>query len=241
MVDIFICDDDDHVRSQIQAALECKILIEEYDMRIVCSTAKPDQLLACQEKTKRGIYFLDVELRDDKWDGFLLGKELRGRDPHGILVYITGYGSLAYRTFQYHLEAFDYMIKEPGRLEASISSCMESIYARLLAERKDPADLFTVQTGSTLHHIPLNEILFFETSSRPHHVLLHTINGRFDFLGSLGEIEETLGDRFLRVHRAYLVALDKIQEIDLKHNRLQVGGRYCLLSRRAKSVLLKQD
>ena len=45
--------------------------------------------------------------------GFRLGRELRRRDPRGTLVYITSYEDLAWRTFQYHLEAFDYIVKGP--------------------------------------------------------------------------------------------------------------------------------
>ena len=89
---------------------------------------------------------------------------------------------------------------------------------RLLAERQDPAEMFTLRTGETVRHVPLRDILFFETSSMPHHVLLHTANSRMDFLGSLNELEIRLGNRFIRTHRAYLVAAYKIETIDLKHN-----------------------
>ena len=74
----------------------------------------------------RGVYFLDVELKDKSWDGFLLGCELRRRDPHGTLVYITSYGDLAWRTFQYHLEAFDYIVKETEQAGPAASRCLAS-------------------------------------------------------------------------------------------------------------------
>lgn len=233
MIDLYLCDDDAAVRSQIQTILEKKILIEDYDMRIVCSTDRAEALLKTLGERRQNIYFLDVELRDGPWDGFLLGRELRRRDPRGTLIYITSYGDLAFRTFQYHLEAFDYIVKTPDRLEASIHRCLEAIQSRLLLERPSPVQVYTIQTGTSLHHIPLSEILFFETAQRPHHVLLHTPDSRMDFLGSLNEIEASLGDRFFRSHRAYLVALDKIQKVDFKQGRLTVGGLDCLLSRTA--------
>ena len=97
-----------------------------------------------------------------------------------------------------------------------------------------------MRTGDSLRHSPLDDILFFETAPKSHHVILHTPTSRLDFLGSLNEIETEIGEGFFRTHRAYLVALNKSEEIDLKHNRLLVGGRECLLSRTAKSALLKQ-
>ena len=119
MIGIYICDDEDAVRHQIQTALEWKIFVEDYDMKVVCSASGPRELLDAAEKEKRGIYFLDVELKDGEWDGFRLGRELRQRDPYGTLVYITGYGDLAWRTFQYHLEAFDYIDRKSTRLNSS--------------------------------------------------------------------------------------------------------------------------
>ena len=237
MIGIYLCDDDGAVRRQIQTALECKILAENYDMRVVCSAATAGELLAAAENERRGIYFLDVELKDGAWDGFRLGQELRRRDPHGTLVYITSYRDLAWRTFQYHLEAFDYIVKEREQIGPSVSRCLGEIHMRLLAERRDPAEMFTLRTGDTVRHVPLGDILFFETASAPHHVLLHTASSRMDFLGSLNELEAQLGDRFIRTHRAYLVAADKIEAVDLKHNRLWAGGRECLLSRSGKAKL----
>ena len=240
MIQIYLCDDEEAVRHQIQTALEWKIFVENYDMQVVCGTASARELLDAAEDGKRGIYFLDVDLKDGEWDGFRLGQELRRRDPHGTLVYITSYGDLAWRTFQYHLEAFDYIVKGPEPVGPPAAQCLDEIHTRLLAERRDPAEMFTVRTGEMVRHVPLGDILFFETAPTPHHVYLHTSGSRMDFLGSLNELEIQLGDRFIRTHRAYLVAADKIETVDLKHNKLRAGGHECLLSRTGKTLLRKK-
>ena len=240
MIGIYLCDDEEAVRRQIQTALERTIFAENYDMKVVSSAAAAQELLAAAEGERCGIYFLDVELKNAEWDGFRLGQELRRRDPHGTLVYITSYGDLAWRTFQYHLEAFDYIIKAPEQIGPSVSRCLREISSRLLAERQDPAEMFTLRTGETLRHVPLRDILFFETASTPHHVFLHTSSSRMDFLGSLNELEHQLGGRFIRTHRAYLVAADKIEAVDLKRNKLWAGGHECLLSRAGKGELRKK-
>ena len=240
MIQLYLCDDEETVLHQIKTALEWKIFMENYDMEVACAAATAQELLDAVRDGSRSVYFLDVDLKDGAWDGFTLGREVRRRDPHGTLVYITSFGDLASRTFQYHLEAFDYIIKDKDQLEASIGRCLEEIYRRLLAEQQDPAQVFTVRTGDTLRHIPLDDILFFETAPKSHHVILHTPTSRLDFLGSLNELENQLGDRFIRTHWAYLVATDKIGAVDLKHNKLWVGGRECLLSRRGKSELRRK-
>ena len=240
MISIYLCDDDDAVRHQIQTALEWKIFVENYDMKVICSAASAQELLDAVEQGGQGVYFLDVELKDGEWDGFRLGRELRRRDPRSTLVYITSYGDLAWRTFRYHLEAFDYIIKEPEQIGPAASRCLEEIHTRLLAERRDPAEVFTLRTGDMVRHVPVEEILFFETASTPHHVLLHTAGSRMDFLGSLNELESQMGPQFIRTHRAYLVAADKIEAVDIKRSKLWVGGRECLLSRAGKAALRKR-
>ena len=70
MIGIYLCDDEDAIRCQIQTALEKKIVVENYDMNIVCSTASAQELLNTLENGKQGIYFLDVDLKDKDWDGF---------------------------------------------------------------------------------------------------------------------------------------------------------------------------
>ena len=237
MIQIYLCDDEESVLHQVKTALEWKIFMENYDMEVACAVPSAQALLDALGDSRRNVYFLDVDLKDGAWDGFTLGRELRRRDPHGTLVYITSYGDLAWKTFQYHLEAFDYIVKEPDRLGPSAARCLEAVHARLLDERRDPAEVFSLRAGEETRHVPLADILFFETAPRAHHVYLHTADSRLDFVGSLNQLEQELGGRFVRVHRAYLAAWDKIEAADWKGNRVRVGGRTCLLSRAGKAAL----
>ena len=240
MIGIYLCDDEEAVLHQLKTALEWKIFIENYDMEVACAAASAGELLAAARDGSRSVYFLDVDLRDGEWDGFTLGRELRRRDPHGTLIYITSYGDLAWKTFQYHLEAFDYIVKEGERTGAAAARCLEGVHARLIDERRDPAEVFSLRAGGETRHIPLADILFFETAPKAHHVFLHTADSRLDFVGSLNDLERELGGRFVRVHRAYLAAWDKIETVDWKEHKARVGGRTCLLSRAGKAELKKK-
>lgn len=215
MIRIYLCDDEEAVLHQLKTALEWKILVENYDMEVACAAATAQELLDTAQDGSRSVYFLDVDLKDGEWDGFTLGRELRRRDPHRTLVYITSYSDLAWKTFQYHLEAFDYIVKEPERIGPS-ARCLEAVHARLLDERRNPAEVFSLRSGDETRHVPLSDILFFETAPKAHHVFLHTADSRMDFVGSLNELERELGGRFVRVHRAYLAAADKIESVDSK-------------------------
>lgn len=240
MIQIYLCDDEEAVLHQLKTALEWKIFVENYDMEVACAASTARELLEAARDGSRSVYFLDVDLKDGEWDGFTLGRELRRRDPHGTLVYVTSYGDLAWKTFQYHLEAFDYLVKGADQTGPSAARCLEAVHARLLDERRDPAEVFSLRTGDETRHIPLSDILFFEAAPKAHHVYLHTADSRLDFVGSLNELEKELSGRFVRVHRAYLAAWDKIEAVDGKGNQIRVGGRTCLLSRNGKAELKKK-
>ena len=90
-------------------------------------------------------------------------------------------------------------------------------------------------------HIPVDEIIFFETSGRTHRIELHGLHDRIDFIGSMQELEEKLGERFMRVHRAYLVNVDQIAELDLKGREIRMkNGEKCIFSRNMKGALLER-
>lgn len=248
MIQILLCDDDDQIRKEIEKQIKNQILICQYDFQICQSTNSPSALLNYLEqmKQRQNLYFLDVELKDSKYDGFLLGQEIRQADPAGIIVYITSFRDLAYKTFQYHVEAFDYIIKDhPDKLSGSIAKCLRDIFDRMSAQCASPpppenSQFFTLKIGSSLRHVPLDEIYFFETSSKPHHIILHGKNLQIEFLGSLNDIAQRLDDRFLKIHRSYVVALNQIEEINLKKNTVRAGGETLSLSRKEKSKLLER-
>ncbi len=240
MISIYLCDDEESVRHQLKTALEWKIFVENYDMTVVCAASTAQALLDAAQDSRRGVYFLDVDLKDGAWDGFTLGRELRRRDPHGTLVYITSYGDLAWKTFQYHLEAFDYIVKEGEQTGSDAAQCLEAVHARLLDERHDPAEVFSLRTGDETRHVPLAKYEYEDAATKDKHEFLDASDRRLDFVGSLNDLERELGGRFVRVHRAYLAAWDKIETVDGKGNQVRVGGRICLLSRTGKAELKKK-
>lgn len=243
MIHVYICDDEKMICQQITNIIEKQIIIQNYDMKITCSTTSPENLLSAikKENTKRNLYFLDVELKNKDYDGFLLGKEIRAIDPNGSIIYITSYKDLAYKTFQYHLEAFDYIVKDVSdKLTDSITHCLSSLVEKLQVENKDPIACYTIKSGDVIHHIPLDDIYYFETSSRSHYVILYGKQQRIEFLGNISDIEKELSKRFIRTHRSYLVAVDKIESLDLKHQMLTIAGQTCPISRKEKSNVLKR-
>ena len=78
-------------------------------------------------------------------------------------------------------------------MQASVAKCLSSFARRVESENGEEGQFYTVRTGDIIRHIPLAEINFFETSSKPHFIVLHGDHQRIEFLGSLQDIEVELG------------------------------------------------
>ena len=243
MLPVYICEDNARIRSMQKEYLEKQILIEGYDMEIALCSRHPEEILqAVAASPKRGIYFLDVELKGESMDGFTLGQEIRKLDSRGFLIYVTAFQDLAFETFRYHLEALDYIVKETTeQMLEGIQNSLNIITERMYNEKREQREYFTVKVMDIIKHIPLDEIMFFETSGRTHRIEQKKKNDRIDFRGKMQELETQLKGHFLRVHRAYLVNVGKIEELDLKHREiLMENGEKCLFSRNMKTTLLNE-
>lgn len=242
MLPVYICEDDREILEAERSWLEKQILIEALDMEIVLCTDSPEALLerlSCEGR--QGIYFLDVELKGASMDGFCLGQEIRKKDARGFLIYVTAFSDLAFETFRYHLEVLDYICKDnPEKMYAGLSRCLRVIAERVGRERDGQREYFTVRTLDVVRHIPMEEILYFATSGRTHRIELRAKQERLDFIGSMRELEKQLGQRFIRVHRGYLVREDKIDRIDLKTREVVLkNGERCPFSRKLGRRLLE--
>lgn len=243
MLPVYICEDDAKIRDAQREYLEKQILIEGYDMKIVLCSGHPEEIIrAVKESPGRGIYFLDVELKGEPMDGFGLGQEIRKLDSRGFLIYVTSFQDLAFETFRYHLEALDYIVKgNPRKMQEGIRHCLGVINERMCREKGEERKFFSVKVMDVVKHVPVDEIVFFETAGRTHRIELHAVNDRMDFIGSMQELEENLGEKFLRVHRAYLVNVEQIAELDLKGREIRMkNGEKCMFSRNMKGVLLER-
>lgn len=244
MLPVYICEDDYEILCIQKEYIEKQILINGYDMKIVVCSRHPEEIIeTATSSTQRGIYFLDIELKDEPMDGFGLGSKIRETDPRGFIIYITAFGELAFETFRYHLEAMDYIIKDDmEKMLDGIKQALETITKRMCMEKGgEQKKFFTFKAMDVIKHIPIDEIMFFETSGRTHRIELHALNDRLDFIGSMQELEEQLGEQFIRVHRGYLVNICHIGELDLKHKEIHMSnGEKCFFSRNAKKLLLSK-
>lgn len=74
MIPIYICEDEKETLKQIRQELQTAICIQNLDMEIKGAVQGPGELLEMLgDPPMRGIYFLDVDLKNREMDGFPLG------------------------------------------------------------------------------------------------------------------------------------------------------------------------
>jgi DNA-binding LytR/AlgR family response regulator len=101
-----------------------------------------------------------------------------------------------------------------------------------IVENKDSKDFIFVKSNSRLIKLKTEEIYFIEALKD--YVVINTLKNRYTIHSTMKEMERKLaGDNFIRVHRSFIVRLDKISAIEYPNLQLEddkkvipIGGLY---------------
>lgn len=239
MLKIFICEDNHEQRSRFESIIKNIILIEDYDMELVLATHCPQELLLKVEEEKSpGIYFLDVDLKNDI-NGIQLAEKIRVLDTEGFIIFVTTHSEMSYLTFIYKVEAMDYIIKDNyNNIRERITQCIKSANEKYLLKSK-VNKIYSIHIDDRVINVAYSDILFFETSPSIHKVILHCENMQLEFYGKMKTIEEELlNSGFCRCHTSYIINTNNIKEIDKKNRFITMkNGEKCLISTRGLKKL----
>ncbi len=234
MLNIFVCEDNTIQRQTIVQIIQNTVLIEELDMRLVLDAGDPYVLLEkVRTSQNTGIYFLDIDLNSDM-NGMKLAQQIRLFDPRGFIIFITAHSELSYMTFQYRVEAMDFVLKDnPAEAKVKIRECLLNAMERYTLQTNRTHKVFTAQIGGRKISVDYDDILFFETSANIHKVILHAKDRQIEFSSTLKELTDRLDDNFVRCHRSFLVNKINIKEVDVKKRIICfTNGETCQMSTR---------
>lgn len=240
MLNVYVCEDIEIQRKKLKSILENIIVMEELDMELVVATDNPYEVLSYVKETEEvGIYFLDVDLKTDM-DGLNLALEIRKYDPRGFIVFVTSHSEMSYMTFQYRLEAMDYIVKEQGddMIRQRVYHCLMNANERFSSGNNRIQDVFTFKVNNRVFSIEYDDIVYFETSPNVHKVILHGKRRVTEFYGNIKELEAKLDGRFYRCNRSFLLNKKNIKEVDIKDKIvIMINGETCPISiRRIKGL-----
>jgi len=241
MIPVFICEDDPEQMKRLRKIVEDYIMIEDLDMRLFTSS-NPAEILDYVQKheVRNGLYFLETNF-SHSMNGITLASHIRKQDAFGSIVFVTNHPELMYLTFTYKIEAMDFIVKDrPTELVIRMQECIQLVHDRTLKVQNDQEKghqhFYQVKIAGKIKLIPYDEIMFFETSSTPHMLVLHLIDNQLEFRGLIRDVAKN--DTFFRCHKSVVVNLSSIKSITISKREIElVNGTICPLSVKAMKEL----
>ncbi|HUI40390.1 MAG TPA: response regulator [Terriglobia bacterium] len=228
-----IVDDEELARGVLRELLRAHAEVE-----IVAECANGFEAVKTLAELKPDLLFLDVQM--PKLDGFEV-LELVGPGP--AVVFVTAYDEYALRAFEAH--AVDYLLKPFGeeRLRVALERAKERLgghpppVAELAAEARRPAEYLervVVKDGARVHVIPVDKLDYAE--AQDDYVALCAEGRKHLKQQTISNLEKALDPgRFLRIHRRYIVNLERVSRIEPyskdTHVLILTGGTQLPVSR----------
>ncbi len=166
---------------------------------------------------KPDLVFLDVQM--PKLDGF---EVLELVDPPPAVIFVTAHDEYAMRAFDEH--AVDYLLKpfHPDRFKKALDRARSRLGApmpppaHLTAAARPPGQMLeriVVKDGSKVQIIPVDKLDYVKAEDD--YVALCAGNRNYLKQQTISNIEKQLDpSRFARIHRSYIVNLERIARIE---------------------------
>jgi DNA-binding LytR/AlgR family response regulator len=132
-------------------------------------------------------------------------------------ILTTAYAEYALEGYEHNV--VDYLLKPISfdRFQKSALKAQE----RFAVNRDSNDSYFFVKSSGQQHRINFNEILYIE--SIKDYVNIKTENQEYIVLDTLKSLENQLPENFARVHKSFILNLEKIEKIDVKNVFLNSG------------------
>ena len=188
---------------------------------ILCS--EYEQILEYVEKRT----LFDIICLDITMDGVLeLAERIRAICRHAILILISDFSITPECYIRPSIRADSLMLKPLTyeKIEHTLKEAFSS-FAEMFGASKSP-DVFVAENRDGRWRIPYREILFFE--ARDKRIYLNTNDQELSFIGTIGILEESLPDIFLRCHRSYIINKEKVVKMTPRENTIELYGNFSI-------------
>lgn len=203
-------------------------IIQEYCKRIggvelQCFTS-PIEGMACVTETRPDIVFLDIEMNSH--NGVELAKEM---PPETCIIFTTAYSQYALDGF--NVDAVDFLHKPVfyPRFEHAIKKAMVLLDARDVPTRR--RDTITLKMEYKTVVVDVDDISYVEAMDNYVKVFR---SGQSTIVSqiTMKEMETMLpADRFIRVHRSFIVSLQAIEKFSNRQIFLKKSDRHIPVGR----------
>jgi DNA-binding LytR/AlgR family response regulator len=179
------------------------------------------KLLHCFDNAIEAIGFLKTEpvdllFLDIQMDGFTGIQLLESINNRPDVIVTTAFDQYALKSFD--LNVTDYLLK-PYSFERFMQAVTKVYEKRILPQKSIHKNYIFIKTEYRLEKVVLNEILFIE--GMRDYRCLHLPGKRLLTSETFGDLEMELPkENFFRVHKSFIIALDKINSIEKDRIRI---------------------
>jgi len=200
------------VDDEVLARRNLSFLLDlEPDFEVIGECDEGETALRAIEASHPDLVFLDIQM--PRLDGFqVLGGVPCERMP--LIVFVTAYDQFAVKAFE--AQALDYLLKpfRRERFRASLDRVRRAIAARDAGAGppRPVAQSMIVKCRDRLAFVSFDSLEFVRAAAN--YVHLHLPDSTYEVRERMSVMEERLpADRFLRIHRSYIVNIAAIKEL----------------------------
>jgi len=237
MLDIYVCEDNAKQRAFVAGFITDYCATQNLDAALVLATPSPAEILAkYKDADNAALFILDISLKAEV-HGIELASRIREQGKKAFIVFLTVHPELTLLTFQYKVEAMDFIVKDsPDNIKRRIGECIDIAVARHIGP--GAAKILQIAVDKEIIFLDMNEIIHIETTGIRHKLRLYTKTRIIEFNAELKAIESRLDERFIRCHKSYVINKDKIAAINRKAGTVtMVNNSVCPVSRNRRSLL----
>ena len=204
---VLIVDDEALARARL-ATLVAECAEPHCGVAGLCANAQQARQWLAQYEAD--IVLLDIQMPGQP--GTALAAELQRMAQPPVVVFVTAHSEHALAAFD--LDAADYLTKpvKRERLAAALERAARRLPARDAQGVAAPEPVLVVSERGRVARIPLADVLYLKAELK--YVTLRTAGRTWVLDDSLTDLEQRLGERFLRVHRNALVAREAVRLLE---------------------------
>ena len=223
---VLVVDDERLARDEL-----CFLLGEQPGLEVVGQAGDGIEALGLLEDLSPDVVFLDVQMPG--LNGFEVARQALARGLTAEIVFVTAFDQYAIEAFK--VNAVDYLLKpvDPDRLQQSLDRASRRVDTRRandraggtlanedlerlvqrIAERQSRRERLAVKVGERFFLVDADELIFATLADDAITVVAGNLTGTSNYR-TLDDLQASLDPGvFWRVHRSYLVNINKIKEI----------------------------